>query len=393
VNAKIRSPLVSSLLFALLVLIMAGAAFGAGYLFHAHQSPSAEFPLLGEAYQIVQNHGIKELPASPAMQYGMIRGMLQAYEDPFTVFVEPVQHELESNALQGSFGGIGVELSSDAEGYVVLFPFPSGPAIEAGVQDGDRLLQVDDTPITPGMPVSDVQSAIRGPVGETIDLLIARPPDYQNHIIKIKRAEVALPTVTRRLDLNDPSVGILNINLIAATTTAELQDAVRDLQSKGASFFVLDLRDNPGGLLDAGVDVARLFLTEGEIITRQYRGQEAETYTVDKPGPLAELPLVVVVNHGSASAAEIIAGALQARGRARLVGAPTFGKDTIQLVFTLSDQSSLHITAAQWWVPGLQYEISANGLQPDIQVEPPTNADAGDTALQAAVQAVLEPAP
>ena len=114
---------------------------------------------------------------------------------------------------------------------------------------------------------------------------------------------------------------------------------------------------------------------------------------MDQPGPLAELPRGVVVNHGSASAAEIIAGALQARGRARLVGAPTFGKDSIQLVFTLSDQSSLHITAAQWWVPGLQYEISANGLQPDIQVEPPANADAGDTTLHAAVQAVLELAP
>jgi len=390
---KLSSPLANSLLFALLVLIMAGSAFGAGYLFRAHQSPSADFPLLGEAYQIVQNHGLKELPASPALQYGMIRGMLQAYDDPFTVFVEPVQHELESNALQGSFGGIGVELSTDAEGYVVLFPFPSGTAIEAGVQDGDRLLQVDDTPIPPGMPVSDVQSAIRGPVGETVALLIARPPDYQTQIIKIKRREVALPTVTRRLDLSDARVGILNINLIAATTASELQDAVYDLQSKGASYFVLDLRDNPGGLLDAGVDVARLFLTEGEIITRQYRGQEAETYAVDQPGPLAELPLVVVVNHGCASAAEIIAGALQARGRARLVGAPTFGKDSIQLVFTLSDQSSLHITAAQWWVPGLQYEISANGLQPDIQVEPPANADAGDTTLQAAVQAVLELAP
>ena len=392
-NTRLRSPLTNTLLFTMLVMLMAGTAFAAGYLFHAHRSGAADLALLNEAYSIVQNHGLKEIPSSPGLEYGMIRGMLQAYADPFTVFVEPVQHELESNALQGSFGGIGVELSTDAEGYVVLFPFPSDPAFDAGVQDGDRLLQVDDTPIPPGMPVSEVQSAIRGPVGKAVELLIARPPDYQKQIIKIKRAEVALPTVTRRLDLTDERVGILNINLIAATTTAELQDSVGELQARGAEYFILDLRDNPGGLLDAGVDVARLFLTDGEIITRQYRGQQAETYAVDKPGPLADLPLVVLVNHGSASAAEIIAGALQARGRAQLVGAPTFGKDTIQLVFTLSDQSSLHITAAQWWVPGLAYELSENGLQPDIQIQPPADPDTFDTTLQAAVEAVLKLAP
>lgn len=392
-NPKIRSPFWNTLILFFLVLLMAGSAFAAGYLFRAYQVSTAEFPLLAEAYNIIKNHGLKDLPASPVMEYGMIRGMLEAYADPFTTFVEPVQHELDSNALQGSFGGIGVELHSDAEGFVVLFPFPSGPAREAGVQDGDRLLQVDTSPITPETTISEVQSAIRGPVGEKVTLLLARKPDYTPFSLEVERQEVPLPTVTRRLDLENPRVGILNVNLIAATTASEIQDAVRDLQSRGAAYFVLDLRDNPGGLLDAGIDVARLFLKEGEVITRQYRGQAEETYRVDKPGPLADLPMVIVINHGSASAAEIIAGALQAHDRAALVGSPSYGKDTIQLVFTLSDQSSLHITAARWWIPDLPYTLSENGLQPDFPVEAPPAESELDTTLAAAVQAVTTLAP
>lgn len=385
-----RSRTFGALALSVLVIAMAAAAFGAGYLYHAHQAPTGEFPLLQEAYRIIQNHGLKDLPTGPALEYGMIRGMLQAYADPFSVFVEPAQHELDSNALQGSFGGIGVELNTDAEGNIVLVPFPSGPAIAAGVQEGDRLLQVDQTLIPANTPISEVQSAIRGPVGKKVSLILARKPDYASFTVEIKRQEVALPTVTRRLDLSDARVGILKINLIAATTASELHDSVRALQDRGAEYFVLDLRDNPGGLLESGVDVARLFLKDGEVITRQYRGQQSETYPVSEPGALVDLPLVVLINHGSASAAEIIAGAIQAQQRAPLVGAPSFGKDSIQLVFTLSDESSLHITAARWWVPGLAYAIAGEGLQPDIPVQPPSAEDQTDAALQAAVQAVLK---
>lgn len=392
-NSQARSQVVSVIVFSVLVILLAAAAFGAGYLVHARQAPAGDFPLLQEAYRILQNHGLKDIPSGPALEYGMIRGMLEAYTDPFSVFVEPAQHELESNALQGSFGGIGVDLNLDADGYIQLFPFPSGPAITAGVQEGDRLLQVDDTLIPPNTPVSEVQSAIRGPVGKKVALILARKPDFTPFTVEIKRQEVALPTVTHRLDLEDPRVGILKINLIAATTVSELQDSVHALQERGAVYFILDLRDNPGGLLEAGVDVARLFLPDGEVISRQYRGQQTETYPVSEPGSLADLPLAVLINHGSASAAEIVAGAIQAHQRAPLVGAPSFGKDSIQLVFTLSDESSLHITAARWWVPGLDYPFAGDGLQPDIPVEPPAGEAPGDPALQAAVQTVVQLTP
>jgi carboxyl-terminal processing protease len=180
----------------------------------------------------------------------------------------------------------------------------------------------------------------------------------------------------------------MEINLIAASTADEILRAVKDLQNRGASHFILDLRNNPGGLLTAGVDISRLFLKDGLVIEQQYRGQPVESFKVEKPGPLADLDLAVLINRGSASAAEIIAGSLQAHHRASLIGSPSYGKDTIQLVFDLQDGSSLHVTAAQWWVPGLVSPISGVGLQPDVLVEAgdPNAAGGPDPLIQAAIQ-------
>jgi carboxyl-terminal processing protease len=182
-------------------------------------------------------------------------------------------------------------------------------------------------------------------------------------------------------------VGIIKVNLIAASTPDEIQQAVADLQARGATHYVLDLRDNPGGLLTAGVDIARLFLDEGIVMQQQYRGKDVETYEVKRPGPLNDIPLAVLINHGSASAAEIAAGALQLHRRAPLIGSPSFGKDTIQLVFVLQDDSSLRVTSARWWIPGLEPAVGDAGLQPDIPVTPSDDPNI-DTALQAAIQAL-----
>jgi carboxyl-terminal processing protease len=159
------------------------------------------------------------------------------------------------------------------------------------------------------------------------------------------------------------------------------------LQTRHAAYFVLDLRNNPGGLLSAGVDIARLFLKDGLIMQQQYKGKDVETFRVDKPGPLDAIPLVVLVNHNSASAAEIIAGALKVNKRASLIGTSTFGKDTIQLVYDLQDGSSLHVTSAHWWIPGLDPPLGGNGLQPDIPISPDLENTTPDPFIQAAIQA------
>ncbi len=220
--------------------------------------------------------------------------------------------------------------------------------------------------INPEIAMEVIQAAIRGPEGSTVRLEIAHPPTFNAVEIKIKRKSIPLPSVTRLLDPDNPKLGVIRVNAITASTPNEILEGINELQSRGGTHFVLDLRDNGGGLLTTGIETARLFLREGVILQQQYRNKGVETFRVDEPGPLVDVPLAVLVNHGTASAAEIIAGALQAHKRATLIGAPTFGKDTVQLVFDLKDGSSLHVTAGKWWIPDLPAAEGENGLQPDI---------------------------
>ncbi len=351
--------------FALLTVII---AFVAGYI--ARGKMTGDFPLFREAYQLIEDHGLKPLPTEQAIEHGMINGLVQAYGDPFTVFIEPVQTELESNALQGSYGGIGVRMDRDAQGNVLLFPYPDSPALKAGVQEGDRLMKVEDLEITPDLGFDSLQAAVRGQVGTTVKITIGRAPDYSPQEFSISRAEMPLPSVSWHLEPSQTQLGVIEVNIIAASTKDEILKAVKDLQNRGATKYALDLRNNGGGLLTAGIDIARLFLKEGDVIQQQYRGQDVVTYKVEKSGELANIPLVVFVNQNTASAAEIISGALQAQHRADLIGSQTFGKNTIQLVFSLYDGSSLHITAAHWWIPGIEFPKDERGLVPDIVLDP-----------------------
>ncbi len=364
-------------------LFLLAAGFAAGYLAHDLLGPGqGDWPLLSQAYRILLDNGLKDPPPEPVLEYGMIKGMLEAYNDPYTSFVEPPQHELQTNTLQGSFGGIGADLGRDSENHWVLYPYPDSPAAEAGLVDGERLFQVDDLQVTPETAQDSLEAALRGPVGRSVQLSLGAPPDFTPRSVKIRRREFPIPSVSWRLDDLEPRMGIIKVNLIASSTPDEMRRAVEDLQKRGASAFLLDLRDNYGGLLTAGVDVARLFLKDGVVMEQQYRGREVESFEVERAGPFADLPLAVLINGNTASAAEIIAGALQARGRAELIGSHSFGKDTIQLVFNLQDGSSLHVTSARWWIPGLEGSIAGSGLQPDI----PVLAEAGEEpGLQAAI--------
>jgi carboxyl-terminal processing protease len=374
-----------SFLISLAILLLLIASFFSGYMLRGTQNDVPSFHLLSQAYDILTQNSLKEPPVAPALEYGMIRGMLQTYNDPYTVFLEPPQHELESNNLEGKFGGIGVQLGKDPEGNWVLFPFTDSPASQAGIVEGDRLLAVDELQINSTTSEDMIQAAIRGPVGTRLNLTVGRSPDYSPIQHSIKRKEIPLPSIAWHIDPSQPLLGILDINLIASSTPDEIQRAIKEMQGRGATHFVMDLRDNPGGLLTSGIDVARLFLNDGVILQEQYRDLDVQTFKVDHPGSLADLPLAVLINHGSASAAEITAGALKVHHRALLIGLPSFGKDTIQLVFELSDKSSLHVTAAHWWIPGLEPPIGGNGLQPDIIVESTPASNGIDPAIQAAI--------
>jgi len=373
------------ILFIGLQIIVMGLMFTAGLLTQRIISQKQNsYPVFTQAYGLLKNNALKPLPAAKILEYGMIRGLLEAVNDPFTVFVEPPQNELQTNQLQGKFGGIGIRLDRDAQNDFIIYPLPDSPATKAGLLDGDRLVQIDNLAVSADTTQDDVEAAIRGPVDSTVLIGISRPPQFSPHRYTISRKEFSIPSVVWNLVPDVPKTGIVQVTLISDTTPAEIQKAIDDLKQRGASGYILDLRNNSGGLVQAGVDVARLFLRNGVVIQQQYRGKPVESFNVDKTGSFSGVPLVVLINHGTASAAEIIAGALQGQKRSLLIGFPSYGKDTIQLVFDLQDGSSLHVTAAHWWVPGLFTSIEGKGLQPDIQLsEDQAN---GSEAVQAAVK-------
>jgi carboxyl-terminal processing protease len=328
----------------------------------------SQFPVLQEAIEILHNHALFDLPSATKLEYSMIRGLVSELGDPYTNFVEPPQHELQSARLAGQYGGIGAFLELDSDGFFLLYPYPDSPALMAGVQDGDQLLAVDGWQITPGTTRDEVEAALHGLEGEKATLVIFRKSLSEQMTFAIRRVSIPIPSVSWNITEENEQVGIVRINVIAKTTPEEIIKAVEDLTTRGVNAYILDLRDNSGGLVEAGVDIARLFLKSGTIIEQQYRGQPVKAYSVERTGELADISMVVFVNGGTASAAEIVAGALQAQGRATIIGSHTYGKDTIQLVFDLKDQSSLHVTAARWWVPGLSEEHAGKGIVPDIQL-------------------------
>ncbi len=372
-------------LFVFLQVMVVAAAFAAGFYFNRWYT-SGDLSLVSRALQILKDNAYDPLPQPTTLQYAMIRGMLQAMNDPYTTFFEPPQAELQSNQLEGKYGGIGVRLERDSDNYIYLYPIPGSPAEIAGILEGDRLLAVDSTTVTPQSTYDEVQAAIRGPVGQVVKIRLGRPPAYDPLEVNVKRAEVALPSVTWNQAAEDSRVGVIQVNVMAETTPDEITKALLDLHQRGSTYFVLDLRNNGGGLVESGVDTARLFLKSGNVMQQQYRDQPVKTFTVEKPGQFSEVPLAVLVNQSTASAAEIAAGALQAQKRALLVGTPTYGKDSIQLVFDLGDGSSLHVTAARWWVPGLLPGIRGNGLIPDIRAAD----DDPETPLAKAIQILIQ---
>lgn len=370
---KINSRNSYFLFIVLLAITLVVLSFYAGYEIRdrskSNNSSEEQFPLVVEAFEILKKNGLKEMPDTTEIQYYMIRGMLDAYNDPYTVFIEPDDHELQSDQLSGKFGGIGCSIKVESDNTFILYPYPDSPAENAGVQARDQLVAVDSMNINEKTTIEDIQVAIRGPIGQNVQLTIARQPDYSRHTVLITREEVSIPSVTWNSISSESYIGIIQIHIIAATTVDEVKDAIYEMQDSGIVYVILDLRDNSGGLVDAAVETAKLFLKDGIVIHQQYRDQPVSSFIVDKNGEFSSLPLVIFVNQNTASSSEIIAGALQAQHRSLLIGAPTYGKDSIQLVFDLQDHSSLHVTAAHWWLEENK-SIAGKGLIPDIELPP-----------------------
>jgi len=322
------------------------------------------------------------LPDSKTLDYGAVRGVLASLNDPYSVFLEPPSRELETQSLQGEFGGIGVSLRRTDNNEVALSPFPDFPASQAGIMEGDILTAVDNQPITTEMKLDEVSALVRGLIDSQVRITFRRGATATQSVT-LTRVKVEIPSVTGRLLDQPPTLGLVAISRFSDKTPTETQVMIEQLKTQGALGIILDLRGNGGGLLDSGVETASLFLDGGVIMYEQQQGQAEKIFSVSTVGAEAGLPLAIIVNHGTASAAEIVAGALRDRGRAPLIGQTTFGKGSVQLVFELSDHSSIHITNARWFTPN-RTELDSIGLKPDFEIEP--GVDGADPELDRAIE-------
>lgn len=368
--------------YGLLAASVAAVAFAIGYVRGgAVARESQPFALLNEVQGLVQQYYLGEMPTPQQQEYGAIRGLLGSVGDQYSVFLEPPAQELESQSLEGEFGGIGVNIRRNDAGEIVLSPFPDYPAIEAGIQEGDVLLAIDDVDITVEMSPDEISALVRGKIGTQVRIKFRHGTEAAQEVT-LTREKVEIPSVVSRILDQDPSIGLIVISRFSDKTAEETAQALGDLQAKGAIRIVIDLRGNGGGLLDSAIDTAKLFLDSGVIMYQDTRDSDEQVYETTNAGIAANLPIAIITNGGTASAAEILAGALHDRGRGPLIGQHTYGKGSVQLVFELSDHSSVHITNARWFTP-LRLQIDDVGIAPDIAVDPGT--DGSDPELDRAI--------
>lgn len=358
------------LLVALLGLSLLGIGYFVGYLHRAssEEKPGA-YPLLEEAQALVLDNYFGEIPDPIILQRGMIHGMVNKLGDQFTIYVEPVENELQGDDLMGRFGGIGAHLTRDDDGFFHVVPYAEGPAFEAGILEEYRLIAVDETPISPETSFEEVISMIRGDIGTPVTLTFRTDESGSFQDFTMERVAFDIPSVTSYSLPSDEKIGVIIIHRFSDRTHDEVGSAFEQLIGNGIQGLVLDLRGNRGGILDAAIDVARLFLDNGLILIQNERDGEVKEYKVNRPGDGSEIPLVVLIDGGTASASEVLAAALSENGRAPLIGERTYGKGSVQSVLSLSDDSSLHVTVARWLTPN-RTSIDGSGVVPDIVVSP-----------------------
>jgi carboxyl-terminal processing protease len=278
------------------------------------------------------------------------RGLVAQLSDPYSELFSPKQLQRFSSQSTGRYGGIGMQIENQEGNITVVKVFPNTPAERAGVQEGDRIIAVDSVP-TRGWSTQQVSDTLVGTIGTRVNVRFARPGVAQPIDHRFTRAEVHVPAVQYHLVL-DNSIGYIALQTFNETAAEELQRAVNDLSRRGAKSFVVDLRDNPGGILDQALSVSDLFLREGQqIASVRGRHGQSQSYITRRGSHIPNAPMVVMVNGFSASASEIVAGALQDHDRALVVGTTTFGKGLVQTVFPLEGGWALKMTTAKWFTP------------------------------------------
>ncbi|MEE9521328.1 MAG: S41 family peptidase [candidate division NC10 bacterium] len=322
--------------------------------------------VFSEVLTLVRNNYV-DSAESKDLVYGAIRGMLSTL-DPHSSFMSPEVYKEMQIETQGSFGGLGIEITVRDRYLTIVSPIEGTPADQAGLQAGDRIVRIDGE-LTKDMTLMEAVRKLRGPKGAEVTVTILRE-GADPFDVSITRDVIEVHSV-RASDLGE-GIGYIRVNTFQERTRRDLEAALNELQEKGMRGLILDLRNNPGGLLSQAVQVADLFLKKGQLIVyTEGRAKNQNLRFVDEHDNPQDYPMVVVVNRGSASASEIVAGALRDHQRAVLVGTKTFGKGTVQTVIPLNDGSGLRLTTARYFTPK-RIAIDGTGMTPDIIVKPPT---------------------
>jgi len=359
------------LLTTLLVAFAVVLSFGVGFQLSRSLSQPVtglpeEFNALGEVWQSLERYYVnKDAIDAEELSEGAIRGLLKALDDPHTSYLDAETYEMEWSAYEGSFEGVGAVITMKDGELTVVSPIAGGPAEEQGVRAGDKILEIDGEP-TSGMNLTEAVLKIRGPQGTEVTLLILHQGETTPVEIEIIREEVKLDSIY--LEMLPQGIANIQITHFSERTHEELVAALNDAIDNGAEGIILDLRNNPGGYLHVAVDVASEFLDGGTVVYQQDSEGRLDELPATPGGLAKDLPLVLLVNEWSASGSEVLAGAIQDRGRANLVGNVTYGKGSINIVRELSDGSALYVTTARWLTPDGSL-IEGIGLTPDFEVE------------------------
>ncbi len=365
----------------LIPLIAVAIGFGSGVYFQKSRADSpalqtivnqdngkpngVDFAIFWDAWNLLhKNYVDKGNLDTQKLVYGAIDGMVNSIGDPYTVFFPPKESKAFAEQIQGSFGGVGIELGNRENMLTVVAPIKGTPAERAGILAGDRIAKIDGIS-TEGMKVEEAVNKIRGPKGTSVTLLITRESAKEPQDYKLIREIIKIPAVAWKMV--DGNVAYLQVFIFNQNVDAEFKKAADEISRSSATRIVLDLRNNPGGLLDSAVNLSGYFLDAGTIVTTEKFGNGlGNAFKTEPNGKLKSYPLVILINKGSASASEILAGALHDQRQVTLVGETSFGKGSVQEVDELPKGSSLKITIAKWYTPN-GASINENGIKPTIE--------------------------
>lgn len=378
----LRSIGVGSIIFAIFI---SGFLIGSGFGSNAYAETESEIISLDTPlFRTIKDNLDKKfvfwkssstLPTSKELEYGMIAGYVASFKDPYTVFFPPKEAKSFAENVKGSFGGVGMNVGMKDGNIVVIAPLKDSPAMKAGIKAGDIITAVDGKNVL-GLSSEEVVTYIRGELNTPVTITVLHAGSNKTVDIKIIRKEIKIPTLdTEKKD----GVFVIKLYNFSAESPDLFRNAIQEFVSSGYKRLVVDLRGNPGGYLEASVNMASYFLKDGQIVVSERKGKDEVALNHRSTG-IKALPagikVVVLVDGGSASASEILAGALKDHGIAKIVGVKTFGKGSVQELVELADGSSLKVTVAKWFTPN-GVNISESGILPDIEAQIATTTPKG----------------